>query len=584
MRTPGTVTFLATSMILFVLIFDSCSTGTGPPNILFIITDDQGYGDLGLHGNPVLETPHLDALGLAGTRLDNFHVSPVCAPTRAAVLTGRRAMSTGAYWVTRGGETMAGEEYTMAEWMHDNGYATACIGKWHNGAHHPSHPLSQGFDEFYGFTGGHINSYFNPQLEHNGRMVRDSGYIADLFTDRAIRFIRDNRQRPFFCFLAYNTPHSPFQVPDPYFDRYKDLVTESDSSLRIMNACVYGMVSNIDDNVGRLMRTLVELDLEENTLVVFMTDNGPNTWRYNGGMKGKKAWVNDGGVRVPCFLRWTGHLPEGKVVRETAAHIDLLPTLAAITGLGFQPPREIHGTDLSPLILGNGPEPERMIFTHVNHGRDVKAAPGAVRTPDWRLTFTGTDRPELTRRTDTVEKRNLLADFPAVADSLAAAYEAWFEPFLRLRIPAIPVGTCDSVILPAHEGTCTGNASYYWSENGWSNDWVTSLDGKNATVYWEVEVSERVTYDCFIRYTSPSGEGLLTIDLPGKKLQVAMPQFIPVREVNHSRIDRADEALGQSWARIHAGIIRPEPGEGRVTVSASRPDIEVLDVTLRKRF
>lgn len=556
---------------------------TRQPNLLLIITDDQGYGDLSLHGNPVLETPHLDEIGMNGVRLDNFHVSPVCAPTRAAVLTGRRPMSTGAYYVTRGGEVMDAGEYTMAELLRDNGYSTACIGKWHNGAHHPNHPLSQGFDDFFGFTAGHWNSYFDPELEENGTMVRTTGYIADIFTDRAIGFITRKKDEPFFCYLAYNTPHSPFQVPDPYFDMYIHKVTDPDSALRIMNASVYGMVKNIDDNVGRLMETLRELHLEKNTIVVFMTDNGPNTERFNGQMKGRKGWVNDGGVRVPCFIQWKGTIPANKVIRSTTAHIDLMPTLANLMGIRFTPERELHGVDLSDKIFGEDYEGDRILFTHVNQGVEVDALPGAVRTPDWRLTFRQDDQLELTSRTDTRELRNLADSIPGLADSLKSLYDAWFEPFRTYRIPPIPVGIVDSVLIPAHEGFLSGNARYFWSSSGWANDWVTGLEGEGSSIRWPLMIADDAVYECHVNYTSAAGISRISLDLQGIRLEAELPRFVPERERNQSRIDRPAEAIGQTWSRVEVGEVKPGKGPATLVMTGSGESLEVLSVSLVRK-
>lgn len=571
--------FTSNILIGLALFMISCAK---PPNLIVIITDDQGYGDLSLHGNPILETPHMDAIGLNGVRLDNFHVSPVCAPTRAAVLTGRRPMSTGTYYVTRGGEVMDSEEYTLAEVLKDNGYSTACFGKWHNGSHHPHHPLSQGFDEFLGFTAGHWNNYFDPVLEDNGQMVRTEGYIADIFTDRAIEYIKDKKDDPFFCYLAYNTPHSPFQVPDAYFDAYIDQVEEADPDLKIMNAAVYGMVKNIDDNMGRLMQTLGELGLEENTIVVFLTDNGPNTDRFNGHMKGRKAWVNDGGVRVPCFIQWKGTVPDHKIINSTTAHIDLLPTLASMMDLEFKPHREIHGVDLSSRIFGAHWEEDRFLYTHVNSGIEVKANPGAVRTANWRLTFIQEDQLELTARIDRSETHNLADSLPELADSLKSIYDLWFSDFNSLQIPPIPIGASDSVVIPAFEGYLSGNARYHWSESGWSNDWVRGLDMDQSKVSWPLKVSTSGDYICQLKYSSPE-PAVILLNVAGGELRKTLPEFFPEQEANFSRIDRKAEAIGQSWARIYLGDIHLEKGLDTLNLHGSDPLLEVLSISFIKK-
>lgn len=192
------------------------------PNILLIMTDDQGWGDIRSHGNPLIDTPVLDHLAEQGTRFDRFFVSPVCAPTRASLLTGRWHLRTGTHGVTRGNETMRSEEVTLAEILRQQGYHTGIFGKWHNGAHYPEHPNGQGFEEFIGFCSGHLNNYFDATLEYNGKPIKSKGYITDVLTDAAIEFIVKNKTQPFFCYLPYNAPHSPFQVPNRYFQKYKN--------------------------------------------------------------------------------------------------------------------------------------------------------------------------------------------------------------------------------------------------------------------------------------------------------------------------------------------------------------------------
>jgi len=305
---------------------------TRRPNILVILTDDQAWADIHSHGNDTIVTPVLDRLASQGAEFDRFYTSPVCAPTRAELLTGRYHLRTGVTGVTHGEETMRSEETTLAEILREAGYATGCFGKWHNGAHYPNHPNGQGFDEFFGFCAGHWNNYFNTTLERNGEPVKTEGYINDVVTDAALAFIDAHQAQPFFCYVPYNTPHSPFQVPDQYFDPYKE--QGLDNSL----ACVYGMCKSIDDNVGRLIDRLESLGLTDDTIVVFFGDNGPHTERYNGGMLGRKGSVHEGGVRNSLFIRWPGHIPAGTVVKPIAAAIDLLPTLTELANVPIAPP------------------------------------------------------------------------------------------------------------------------------------------------------------------------------------------------------------------------------------------------------
>lgn len=282
--------------ILLLAVTVACAAPEPPPrpNVVLFLADDQGWGDLSIHGNTNVRTPNIDALARGGAAFHHFFVSPVCSPTRAELLTGRYHVRSGVHATSRGGERMDLDETTIAEVFRDAGYATAAFGKWHNGSQPPYHPNARGFDEFYGFTSGHWGNYFDPPLDHNGRIVRGNGYVTDDFTDRAIRFIEDHRAEPFFVWVAYNTPHSPMQVPDrwwsrlaadPIAQRHRDPEREQPDHTRAALA----MVENIDWNVGRMTARLAELGLEKDTIVIYLTDNGPNGWRWNGGMKGRKG-------------------------------------------------------------------------------------------------------------------------------------------------------------------------------------------------------------------------------------------------------------------------------------------------------
>jgi len=336
---------MQTKLTLFLLlILFSCSnlkdeSENQKPNVLLILTDDQGFGDVAIH-------PIQDQLAREGIRMNHFYVSPVCAPTRASLLTGRYHYRTGTTWVTRNGEAMRSEEVTLAELFKANGYATGCFGKWHNGAHYPQGPIGQGFDEFLGFRGGHWNRYNNPDLEVNGQMKKMEGYITDIFTDAAMDFINTHKDQPFFAYVPYNTPHTPYITPEPLYQKYQQM------GLSDTNASIHGMVENIDQNVGRLLEKLEALGILENTLVIFMTDNGPNGDRYVAGLKGKKASVTDGGVRVPCFFYWKDHLQGGQLIDELTAHIDIFPTLVEFLNLNPIKTLPLDGVSFAPLLNG----------------------------------------------------------------------------------------------------------------------------------------------------------------------------------------------------------------------------------------
>ncbi|MDX2431273.1 MAG: sulfatase-like hydrolase/transferase, partial [Bacteroides sp.] len=308
--------------------------GDSKPNVILIMTDDQGIGDFGFTGNPYIQTPQLDELASKSLNLTNFYVSPVCAPTRACLMTGRYSERTGIYDTYNGGATMSTEEITMAEVMKENGYRTGIFGKWHLGDNYPYRPMDQGFDvaavhraggmgqpgDVYNFFDGD-SSYFDPVLFKNGEPVQFEGYCSDVYTDELIQYIKanqtDHQEQPFFAYLSFNAPHTPLQLPGEYYEMYKDLefdaaefgiydeIVEKMTPSEIEAARrVYGIVSNIDDNIGRLMLTLKELGIQKNTLIVFLTDNGPQHNRYKMGLRERKSSVFGGGVRVPCLIHY----------------------------------------------------------------------------------------------------------------------------------------------------------------------------------------------------------------------------------------------------------------------------------------
>ncbi|MEE3220552.1 MAG: sulfatase-like hydrolase/transferase, partial [Planctomycetota bacterium] len=261
------------------------------PNVIVILTDDQGWGDLSLNGNKNLNTPNIDSLAREGARFERFFVCPVCSPTRAEFLTGRYHPRCGVYSTSAGGERMNLDEMTIADTFKAAGYATGAFGKWHNGMQFPYHPNGRGFDEFYGFCSGHWGNYFGPPLDHNGKIVRGEGFVIDDFTNRAIKFIEQHKGRPFFSYLPYNTPHSPMQVPDRWWNKFqgKRLPMRHRDPGRedvVHSRAALAMCENVDWNVGRILKKLDELQIADNTIVVFFCDNGPNGSWWNGGMKG----------------------------------------------------------------------------------------------------------------------------------------------------------------------------------------------------------------------------------------------------------------------------------------------------------
>ena len=347
------------------------------PNVILIMTDDQGYGDLGITGNPHIQTPVIDRFASESVRFNNFYVSPVCAPTRSSLLTGRYSLRTGIRDTYNGGAIMASNEVTIAEMLKQANYKTGSFGKWHLGDNYPSRPNDQGFDESVIHLSGGMGqvgdittyfkrdrSYFDPILWHNGQKAAYNGYCSDIFTEEAIKFIEKNHKEPFFCYLAFNAPHTPLQVPEKYYQIYKDIDPESgfENDERPFVKMsekdkedarkVYAMVTNIDENIGKILQKLDELNITENTLVIFMTDNGPQQIRYVGGMRGRKGSVYRGGVRVPFYIRYPELFSGNKDIETTSAHIDILPTISQICKVELPKDRIIDGNNLLPLIKG----------------------------------------------------------------------------------------------------------------------------------------------------------------------------------------------------------------------------------------
>lgn len=408
-----------------------------PPNVILVITDDQGWFDVGLHGNPHIETPVMDRIAREGVRFSRFYCSPVCTPTRAALLTGRHYQRTGAVDTYRGRDTLRPGEITLGQIFQSRGYRTACIGKWHLGRYMRYHPNERGFEHFFGFWQyGFINRYDDSdELWCNKRPVLTVGYVTDVLTDQALRWLEENRSRPFFLYLAYNAPHSPYLVPDRYIARYLA------KGLPLQEARIYGMITAVDDNLGRLLAALERWKLAENTFLIFMSDNGGVSRYYNCGLRGNKGSVYEGGIRVPFFVRWPGGLPAGRAVEVMAQHIDVFPTLCELIGAPPPADRPLDGRSLLALLRGDAGAPHSHLFHQWNRVRplldppaDPQEAPPDERQafrPNWavhddrgyKLISTG-ELFDLAR--DPGEQRDLAASDPETARQLRRRFEQFF--------------------------------------------------------------------------------------------------------------------------------------------------------------
>ncbi len=566
--------------LLFVLLTVSCSLSR-KPNVVLIMTDDQGYGDLGSHGNPHLKTPVMDRLASESVEFTRFYVSPVCAPTRASLLTGRDHLRTGVYGVTAGRETLVSEETTIAEALKAAGYRTGLVGKWHLGEHYPYVPHAQGFDEFVGFRTGHWTDYFDTPLERNGEPFTSSGYIADFLTDEAIRFMEENRDRPFFLYVPYNTRHSPFQVPDKYFDVYEGLGLDTPTQ------SVYAMVSNLDDNLGRLLGKIEELGIRDNTILVFLTDNGPNGKRFNGLLRGTKGSVYEGGTRVPFFIRWPKGFKGERKIETIAAHIDLYPTLLELCGV--KPPEglSIDGKSLAPLLGGEESSwPDRMLFTHRERRNNLSSVyPGTVRTQRFNL-VNGEELYDV--EADPGERTNVAAEHPDVVRELRAAYESWYEEAVSergyRRLP-IRVGYAEEnpVSLPAPQAYLEGGVKFAKGP-GWAHDWFVGWKDAASRAYWNLDIVRSGRYEISLRYLCPQ-EGVgtrLRVIVAGRTLGSTISD--PALRVSRSAPDRVPriEAYAMDWGTLPMGVVELEKGETELAVSVASTIGEKAELELQK--
>jgi arylsulfatase A len=548
------------------------------PNVILIMSDDQGYGDLSCHGNPHIRTPNLDRLSTQGATFTRFYVSPVCAPTRASLLTGRYNVRCGVHGVTGGRETMATDETTVAEALKGAGYDTALYGKWHLGEVYPYVPHAQGFDEYIGFRTGHWNNYFDAVLERNGQPYPTKGYIADALTDHAIAYINRERSSPFFLYIAYNTPHTPSQVPDRYWKKF------AEQGMERRLAATYGMVENLDENVGRLLTHVDKQRLARDTILIFLTDNGPDSDRYTSGLRGRKGSVYEGGVRVPFFLRWPGRVRPGLTVDAIAAHIDVYPTVLDLCGVARPKARPLDGLSLRPLLETGAPNwPERAIFTHSERPRNETAMyPGAIRTQRYNL-VNGTELYDL--QADPGEQRNVASEHPEKAAQLRARYEDWFQTVIAergFRRYPIHVGHAEEnpVYLPATQAYFGGDLKYHGGA-GYAHDWLTNWSRTEDSVYWEIDVAEPGTYSIALEYLCPAtdiGAGVEIITA-GKRLRGKVSQPTAMEPLPDRNLVPSPYYLTMAWGRLPMGSLVLPKGRTRLEVKAlNKPGRVVMDL------
>lgn len=442
---------------------DAAALGGSKPNVILVITDDQGYGPVGAHGHPWIKTPNLDVLHGQSTRFTSFLVSPTCSPTRAALMSGRHPLKNGITHTILERERMALSTVTLPQILAKAGYVSGIFGKWHLGDEDAYQPDKRGFDEVFIHGAGGIgqayqcscadapgNKYFNPAIRHNGKFVRTEGYCTDLFFTAALGWIKQikEKDKPFFAYITTNAPHGPFIAPPANTKRFTDL------GFSAKTAGFYGMIENIDENMGRLMGKIEEWNLAEDTLMIFMSDNGMTGGGsgrgkvgvakdgspmnvYNAGMRGMKGSPDEGGVRVPFFVRWTGKLKPGRDVAALSAHIDLLPTLAELAGLRELPKNQVEGRSLVPLLIDPKAKwKQRHLFTQIARWKTGSEPDEhmwkkyAVRNHRYRLVVDQL----YDMKKDPNQTVNIADKHPDVVQSMRAAYQEFWKEARPLMV------------------------------------------------------------------------------------------------------------------------------------------------------
>ena len=579
MRYSLLVCIISASFIL------ACSrtSNTERPNVIIILTDDQGWGDLSVHGNSNISTPNIDALSAAGASLENFYVCAVCSPTRAELLTGRYHFRGGVYSTGGGGERLDMDETTIAEIFKAAGYSTAAYGKWHNGMQYPYHPNGRGFEDYYGFCSGHWGNYHSPMLEHNGQIVKGEGFIIDDFTNHGLAFMEENRDEAFFLYLPFNTPHTPFQAPEKYWDRYRDkpinMLSDSEGEDINDTRAALAMCENIDWNVGRIVEKTRELGIDDKTIIIYFCDNGPNLWRWNGGMKGKKGSVDEGGVRSPMFIKWPEKIRAGKKVDRLVSVTDLLPTLGEMCGIPYDTRYPLDGISIEESLLEDDAEFEDRYLLNYWGGRL------SVRTQRYRLDPQGG---LFDIEKDRGQKQDLSGKLPGIKKEMLKVAED-FRLQIEAELPELdprPFYLGHPALkytqIPARDGKGHGNIK---RSNRWPNcSFFTNWTGLQDSITWQVEVPEEGRFRVALYYTCPESDVGSTIQLSvGESVlttRVTEAFDPPLRGMDEDLTPRM-ESYVKDWKVMDMGTIELSRGTFNMSLKAlEMPGNSVLDFRL----
>ena len=534
---------LFTGSTIFAFLLFSCSkTVEKKPNVILIMVDDQGYGDVGSLGNEFIKTPNIDELHKVSANFTDYHVSPTCAPTRAAILTGHHNNRTGVWHTVNGRSLILERETTMAQVFKENGYSTAIFGKWHLGDNYPFRPQDKGFDEVLVHGGGGVeqtmdywdNDYFDDTYLHNGNLEKHEGYCTDTWFSNALSFIDAKKDKPFFVYLSTNAAHSPYFVDDKYSDPYKD-------NENIHHAPFYGMIANIDENVGKLVDYLESMKLMDNTILIFTTDNGTAQGAKveghrldgfvvkgnNAGMRGIKASMYEGGHRVPLFIHWKdGGISTGKDIDELTAHFDVFPTLVDLCKLNINPEIKFDGKSLVPLINGENEDfKDRIVI--VNSQRTEVPEPWrrtSLMQANWRL-VNKTELYDL--NTDPEQRTNIADQHPDKVKEFKAYYNDWWNEISPSYsdMPRIIIGhkAENPVKLYCHDWHTDAEASP-WHQRHIRQGYIDNG-------YWTIKIAESGTYQLKLRRWPEETHLALNAEAP---IRPAIPGT-SVRESNKSK-------------------------------------------------
>ncbi|MCA9258426.1 MAG: arylsulfatase [Planctomycetales bacterium] len=579
-------TLLALTATAFVWLAPHIEAAPPPPNVILIMTDDQGYGDLSCHGNPVLKTPNIDRLHAESVRFTDYHVSPTCSPTRSALMTGHWTNRAGA-WHTIAGRSMLREgETTLGQIFAAGGYATGMFGKWHLGDNYPLRPEDRGFQEVMRHGGGGVgqtpdywdNAYFDGSYWHNSEPEAVKGFCTDVFFDYAKNFIKRSKAqgKPFLAYIATNAPHGPMHSPEEFAAPYADQNTGIQH--------FFGMIANIDSNVGQLRTMLREEGLEQNTIFIFTTDNGSSSgWKiFNAGMRDGKGSEYDGGHRVPFFVYWPdGKLTGGRDVKPITAHVDIVPTLIDLCGVPAPKNVAFDGVSLRPLLEQTASAadwPDRILVTDSQRVKDpIKWRKSSVMTSQWRL-INGKELYNM--QNDPRQASDIASGHPEVVGRLRAFYEQWWAELE-------PTFANDTAIALGHPADNPARLT--------SHDWITTemtpwnqsqvraaMNGESNTGFWNVNVTTGGNYEIRLRRWPEN------IDQP---IDAALPTGKPVPGVRAYRMTpgkaihpvTASLQIGDSQARadIHPGDrevvfkMQLPPGKTRMTALFQTADDEI---------